>query len=118
MSESGSRRRRIWEFEGFAHCQVIGVCLPITSLRQLVAKLCGVPAAADDYALHCRAIAECEQRSALAEAVQRVLDQRNTHDFQIAVDSGVLYAIIQPIQLESLQRIVAHVLHWQAAKIR
>lgn len=76
LSGSGSRRRRLWEFEGFAHCPVIGVCLPFASLRQLVAKLCGVPAVSDDYALHCRAIAECKQRSALAEAVQRVLDQR------------------------------------------
>jgi hypothetical protein len=72
----GSRRRRLWEFEGFAHCPVIGVCLPIANLRRLVSKLCGVQPVADDYDLHCGAIAECKQRSALAEAVQRELDRR------------------------------------------
>ncbi len=72
----GSRRRRLWEFEGFAHCPVIGVCLPIAMLRRLVGKVWGVQSVADDYDLHCGAIAECKQRSPLAEAVQRELDKR------------------------------------------
>ncbi len=72
----GSRRRRLWEFEGFAHCPVIGVCMPIANLRRLVTKVWGVPSVMDDYDLHCGAIAECKQRSPLAEAVQRELDQR------------------------------------------
>ena len=72
----GSRRRRLWEFEGFAHCPVIGVCLPIGALRRLVVKVWGVQSAVDDYDLHCGAIAECKQRSPLAEAVQKELDRR------------------------------------------
>ncbi len=72
----GSRRRRLWEFEGFAHCPVIGVCLPIANLRRLVNKVWGVQSAAQDYDLHCGAIAECKQRTPLAEAVQRELDRR------------------------------------------
>lgn len=72
----GSRRRRLWEFEGFAHCPVIGVCLPIANLRRLVNKVWGVQSVADDYDLHCGAIAECKQRTPLAEAVQRELDRR------------------------------------------
>lgn len=72
----GSRRRRLWEFEGFAHCPVIGVCLPIANLRRLVNKVLGVQSATDDYDLHCGAITECKQRTPLAEAVQRELDRR------------------------------------------
>ena len=53
----GSRRRRLWEFEGFAHCPVIGVCLPIANLRRLVTKVWGVQSVMDDYDLHCGAIA-------------------------------------------------------------
>ena len=72
----GSRRRRLWEFEGHAHCPVIGVCLPIANLRRLVGKVCGLQSAADEYDLHCGVVTECKQRSALAQAVQGELDRR------------------------------------------
>ncbi|MDP1966931.1 MAG: hypothetical protein Q8K93_32580, partial [Reyranella sp.] len=72
----GSRRRRLWEFDGHAHCPVIGVCLPIAHLRRLVGKVWRVQSVAGDYDLHCGAIAECKQRSALAQAVQGELDRR------------------------------------------
>jgi hypothetical protein len=73
---SGSRRRRLWELDGHAHCPVIGVCLPIASLRAVVGKALGGQALADDYELHCGAIAECKRRSTIAEAIQRELDRR------------------------------------------
>jgi hypothetical protein len=72
----GSRRRRIWEMQSHAHCPVVGVCIPIDSMRRLVDKRVGGEALAADYELHCGVIAECRQRTRLAEAVQRELDRR------------------------------------------
>lgn len=73
---TGSRRRRIWELGAHAHCPVVGVCLPIHSLRRLVDKAVGGEAVAGDYELHCGVIAECTRRTPMAEAVQRELDRR------------------------------------------
>lgn len=72
----GSRRRRLWHLDGHAHCPVLGVCLPLPVLRKLATKVLGQQAPADDYELHCVAVAECKQRTPLAEAVQRELDGR------------------------------------------
>lgn len=72
----GSRRRRIWELGAHAHCPVIGVCLPISQVRKLVDKVLGGQTQASDYELHCGVNSECRQRSAVAEAVNKALDQR------------------------------------------
>lgn len=73
---SSSRRRRLWELEGHAHCPVVGVCLPLPALRRITNKVLGGEALADDYELHCGVIAECRLRTPLAEAVQKELDRR------------------------------------------
>jgi hypothetical protein len=73
---SGSRRRRLWELPSHAFCPVIGVCLPIHTLRRLAGKVLGGQPIADDYELHCGVIADCRQRSRMAEAAQRELDRR------------------------------------------
>jgi len=73
---AGSRRRRLWELDGHAHCPVIGVCLPITVLRRVINKAVGGQAIGDDYEMHCAAIAECKRRSVIAEAAQKELDRR------------------------------------------
>jgi len=73
---SGSRRRRLWELDSHAHCPIVGVCMPIAALRRLVDKVLAGKAVADDYELHCGAIAECRIRTPIAEAVQRELDRR------------------------------------------
>ncbi len=75
-SPQGSRRRRLWELDDHAHCPVVGVCLPINVLRRTIDKVLGGQAVANDYDLHCGAIAECKLRTPLAEAVQRELDGR------------------------------------------
>ncbi len=72
----GSRRRRLWELDGHAYCPVVGVCLPISTLRRMAAKVWGVQSKVNDYDLHCDAVADCKHRSPLAEAVQRELEQR------------------------------------------
>jgi hypothetical protein len=73
---AGSRRRRLWELGSHAHCPVVGVCLPIDALRRQVDKVLGGQAVAEDYELHCGAIAECRTRTPVAEALQRELDRR------------------------------------------
>jgi Uncharacterized protein conserved in bacteria (DUF2325) len=72
----GSRRRRIWELGTHVHCPVLGVCLPIQVLRRLLDKVLGGHIQASDYEIHCGAIAQCSQRSPMAEAIQRELDRR------------------------------------------
>lgn len=73
---TGSRRRRLWELDGHALCPVVGLCLPVAVLRRLAAKA-GGETPADDYDLHCQAVNSCKQRSRIAEAVQRQLDQHH-----------------------------------------
>ena len=72
----GSRRRRLWDLGGHAHCPVIGVCLPLPAMRRLARKVLGSKPVADDYELHCGMVADCKRRSPMAEAVQRELDRR------------------------------------------
>jgi hypothetical protein len=76
LNMQGSRRRRLWELDSHAHCPVIGVCLPIATLRGVIDKVLAGHALAEDYELHCGAIAECKRRSPIAEALQRELDRR------------------------------------------
>lgn len=71
-----SRRRRLWELEGHAHCPVVGVCLPLASARRLVGKVLGGTVIADDYELHCGLVTDCKQHTPAAKAVQRLLDER------------------------------------------
>ena len=72
----GSRRRRLWELASHAHCPVVGVCLPLATVRRLAQKVCGLAPDIDDYLLHNAAVGECRRRSPLAEALQRELDRR------------------------------------------
>jgi hypothetical protein len=76
-SAGGSRRRRLWELGGHAHCPVVGVCLPMPELRRLVGKLFGVQANLSDYELHCAAIADCQRRTPFARLVHSTLDKRS-----------------------------------------
>jgi hypothetical protein len=55
---------------------VIGVCLPLAALRRLARKVLNGEPVADDYELHCGMVADCKQRTPMAEAVQRELNRR------------------------------------------
>lgn len=70
------RRRRIWDLNDHAHCPVVGVCMPIATLRRLIKKRSDQPIPADDYELHCLAVGACKSRTWLAETIQKDLDQR------------------------------------------
>jgi DNA repair exonuclease SbcCD ATPase subunit len=75
-SRAGSRRRRLWELNGHAHCPVVGLCLPVSLVRRLVTKALGL-ADEDDYVLHCDAVAAAQHRTLIAEALQRELERRH-----------------------------------------
>ncbi|MDO8263296.1 MAG: hypothetical protein Q7T21_08720 [Gallionella sp.] len=73
---TGSRRRRLWELAHQCHCPVVGVCLPLDTLRRLVSKALGGRALADGYEVHVGAVAECGHRNRLSELLQHELEQR------------------------------------------
>lgn len=73
---TGSRRRKLWDFEGRAFCPVVGVCLPIPVLRRVVNKTFRGQNVDTDYALHSGAVGQCASRTPLAEGMQRELEMR------------------------------------------
>lgn len=77
----GTRRRRLWDLGHHAHCPLVGVCIPIEALRRLMNKVLDSQVGDDPYEMHINAVAECRQRSSVAEALQKHLDQR----FQLVV---------------------------------
>lgn len=72
----GSRRRRLWELAAETHCPIVGVCLPVTTLRKLISKALGAAYSVDDYEFHVAAVSECGQRRPISELLQRELDRR------------------------------------------
>ncbi|NCT81518.1 MAG: DUF2325 domain-containing protein [Comamonadaceae bacterium] len=87
---TGSRRRRLWELGSHAHCPVIGVCVPLERVRQLAKKLLvlqGKEGDWDDYTLHCSLVTAAARRNAVAEALQKDLEQRFTLDLRSAAQA-------------------------------
>jgi hypothetical protein len=78
----GSRRRRLWDLPHVCYCPVVGVCLPLDTLRRLVNKALGAQAVADDYEVHVGAVAECGYRNRVSELLQAELDKRYSRDVQ------------------------------------
>ena len=71
-----SRRRRIWELGHTCHCPLVGVSMPIGTLRKLVGKVTGGTVVADDYEIHVGAVSECGTRNRLSEVLQKELERR------------------------------------------
>jgi hypothetical protein len=71
-----SRRRRIWELGHTCHCPLVGVSMPIGTLRKLVGKVTGGKVVADDYEIHVGAVSECGTRNRLSEVLQKELERR------------------------------------------
>lgn len=72
----GSLRKKLWDLPQKLFCPLVGVCLPLITLRQLVKKIYLGSEKADDYALHVGVISECGHRNPLTFALQRELEQR------------------------------------------
>jgi hypothetical protein len=81
---TGSRRRRLWELGSHSHCPVIGVCVPLERVRQLAKKLLVLQGDEDDYTLHCSLVTAAARRNAVAEALQKDLEQRFALDLRQA----------------------------------
>ncbi len=79
---TGSRRRRLWELTHECHCPVVGVCIPLDTLRRIVNKALGGKALADDYEVHVGAVAECLHRNRLSEALQDELERRYAQEIR------------------------------------
>lgn len=75
-SSTGSRRRKLWEIPHKFHCPVIGVCFDCDELRHLMNKVMHLPKGASDFLLHTTAVGNCEERSRLAEVLQKTLEKR------------------------------------------
>ena len=78
----GSRRKRLWDLEHLCHCPLVGVSLPMDTLRRLVSKALGGNAVANDYEVHAGAVSECTRRGKLSELMQAELDARYTREIQ------------------------------------
>jgi Uncharacterized protein conserved in bacteria (DUF2325) len=72
----GSLRKKLWDLPQKLFCPLVGVCIPLTSLRHLVKKIYLGSEKADDYALHAGVISECGHRNPLTLALQKELEQR------------------------------------------
>ncbi len=72
-------RRKLWQLDHQYHCPVVGTCLPVGELRRL-ARRAGVDAGTvstmSDYALHVMMVGHAQERTPVAEAIQRELDRR------------------------------------------
>lgn len=79
---TGSRRRRLWDLPHQCHCPVVGVCLPLDTLRNVVNKALGGKAVADDYEVHVGAATECVSRNRLSELLQNELERRYSRKVQ------------------------------------
>jgi hypothetical protein len=77
----GSRRHKLWEISHKFHCPIIGVCFSVGELRTLMSRVMHFPADTSDYVLHTTAVGACEERSQLAELLQKNLEKR----FQLTI---------------------------------
>lgn len=84
---NGSRRRRLWELGSHAHCPVVGVCVPLERVRVLARKLLVLQGDEDDYTLHCSLVTAAARRNAVAEALQKDLEQRFSLDVRGAAQA-------------------------------
>jgi len=82
-SNTGSRRKRLWDLESHCHCPLVGVCLPIDTLRRLVNKALGASALANDYEVHAGAVSEAAKRCKLSELMQAELESRYVREIQV-----------------------------------
>lgn len=72
----GSRRKKLWELPQTCHCPVIGVCVPLDTLRKIAHKCLDKKPLPDDYLIHVSAVSWSDRRNALSERIHDELDRR------------------------------------------
>lgn len=101
-SNSGSRRRKLWELDHKHHCQVIGVCFDVGSLRRLIRRAIAVPSLITDYELHRCTVQACEQRGRVSELLHKTLEKR--YHLRVNHLKGADEALLLTTWNEALQR--------------
>ncbi|QDX80352.1 hypothetical protein B9N43_03185 [Denitratisoma sp. DHT3] len=76
------RRLRIWQLPSTWHCPLIGTCLTIAELRQLARRAGFDESRMPDYVLHSAVVGHCDERTEIAELIQRFLDRRYAASIQ------------------------------------
>ena len=69
-------RLALWELPGGCLCPVVGTCLSVHELRQLLDELFEGSSHAGDFELHAGSVRECGTRNKLSELLQATLDER------------------------------------------
>lgn len=82
VSSSQGLRRRLWDLPAPCHCPVVGICIPLNTLRSLVTKALGGKTMADDHEIHVGTVAECTKRNRLSEWLQKELEVRHAKAIQ------------------------------------
>lgn len=70
-------RRKLWQLPHSWHCPIVGTCLSVAELRKLARKAGVDRGDMSDYTLHTAVVGSCDERSDIAEAIQRHLDKRH-----------------------------------------
>lgn len=71
-----SRRKRLWELPERCYCPLIGVCFEIGELRNMLGRLLDLSTVTSEYDVHAIAVQYCQQRTPVAELLQRELEKR------------------------------------------
>ncbi len=77
FAAAGSKRRRLWELPERLHCPVIGVCLSVDAIRQLVDRFNPANGSLSDYECHSVCVNAAARRGPLAEQLQDALERRH-----------------------------------------
>ena len=87
--EPAPRRTKIWEFNTNLHCSIIGTCLSVQELRQILRKLGVVVQDRTDHDLHGIGVSMAGRHDDAARQLNKALDQRHktlVHQFAKADD--------------------------------
>lgn len=75
-ARAGLKRTKLWELEHKHHCPIVGTCLTVEDLISLARRFGFAASLRDEFALHVEAVAHCQTRNPVSEAIQRRLDRK------------------------------------------
>jgi hypothetical protein len=90
------RRSKIWEFSTHLHCSIIGTCLSVGELRNILRKLGLVTQGRSDHELHSTAVTLAGRHDDAARQLNKALDHRHrltVHRFARTTDEAGLRAL-------------------------
>ena len=71
------KRRKLWDIPSRWHCPLIGTCLPVADMRKLAERAGFEVKEMTDYTLHTSVVCSCDNRTEVAEQIQRYLEKRH-----------------------------------------